>query len=43
LTVIAITGNGLKTPEAVQLAGPIVIDAKVAQFESAIAGLAARA
>lgn len=43
LTVIAITGNGLKTPEAVQLAPPIVIEPKVAQFESAISGLAARA
>jgi threonine synthase len=43
LTVIAITGNGLKTPEAVELARPIVIDPKVAQFERAISGLAARA
>ncbi len=43
LTVIAITGNGLKTPEAVELARPIVIDPKVAQFERAISELAARA
>ena len=43
LTVIAITGNGLKTPEAVELAQPIVIEPKVAQFERAISGLAARA
>lgn len=43
LTVIAITGNGLKTPEAVELAKPIVIEPKVAQFERAISGLAARA
>lgn len=43
LTVIAITGNGLKTPEAVELARPIVIEPKVAQFERAISGLAARA
>lgn len=43
LTVIAITGNGLKTPEAVELPKPIVIDPKVAQFERAISGLAARA
>jgi threonine synthase len=43
LTVIAITGNGLKTPEAVELARPVVIDPKVAQFERAISGLAARA
>ena len=43
LTVIAITGNGLKTPEAVELARPVVIEPKVAQFERAISGLAARA
>jgi len=43
LTVIAITGNGLKTPEAVQLAPKIVIEPKVAQFERAISGLAAKA
>ena len=43
LTVIAITGNGLKTPEAVELARPIVIEPKVAQFERAISGFAARA
>ena len=43
LTVIAITGNGLKTPEAVELERPIVIEPKVAQFERAISGLAARA
>ena len=43
LTVIAITGNGLKTPEAVELARPVVIEPKVAQFERAISGLAAGA
>lgn len=43
LTVVAITGNGLKTPEAVELTRPVVIDPKVAQFERAISGLAARA
>ena len=43
LTVIAITGNGLKTPEAVELSRPLVIEPRVAQFEQAIAGLAARA
>jgi threonine synthase len=43
LTVIAITGNGLKTPEAVDLAQPIVIEPKVAQFERVLSGLAARA
>ena len=36
LTVIAITGNGLKTPEAVELAPPVVIEPRVAQFEQAI-------
>ena len=43
LTVIAITGNGLKTPEAVELGRPVVIEPKVAQFEHAISGFAARA
>ncbi|MEK6321687.1 MAG: threonine synthase [Acidobacteriota bacterium] len=41
LTVIAITGNGLKTPEAVALAPPTVIEPKIAQFERVISGLAA--
>src|SRR5215216_1822490 len=36
LTVIAITGNGLKTPEAVELAPPVVIEPRVAQFEKTI-------
>jgi threonine synthase len=43
LTVIAITGNGLKTPEAVRLAPPAVIEPKIAQFERAISGLTATA
>ena len=43
LTVIAITGNGLKTPEAVQLTRPIAIEPKIAQFETAISELAAKA
>jgi threonine synthase len=43
LTVIAITGNGLKTPEAAELAAPVVIEPKVAQFERVISGLAAGA
>ena len=43
LTVIAIPGNGLKTPDAVKLAPPIVIEPKVAQFERALSGFAARA
>jgi len=33
LTIIALTGNGLKTPEAVHLAPPTVIDPKLASFE----------
>ncbi|HXG67382.1 MAG TPA: threonine synthase [Blastocatellia bacterium] len=41
LTVIAITGNGLKTQEAVQLAPPTVIEPRLAQFERAISGFAA--
>lgn len=43
LTVIAITGNGLKTPEAAELARPAVIEPKIAEFERAISGLAATA
>ena len=43
LTVIAITGNGLKTPEAVALAPPAVIEPKIAQFERAISALTATA
>src|SRR6185503_7165761 len=41
LTVIAITGNGLKTPEAAGLSEPIVIEPKIAQFERVVLGLAA--
>lgn len=40
LTVIAITGNGLKTPEAAGLSEPIVIEPKIAQFDRAVLGLA---
>jgi threonine synthase len=40
LTVIAITGNGLKTPEAVELGRPTVIEPKIAELERAISGLA---
>lgn len=43
LTVIAITGNGLKTPEAVELGSPTVIEPKIAEFERAILGLAVTA
>src|SRR5262245_4536864 len=37
LTVVAITGNGLKTPEAVELGQPAVIEPKLIEFERAIA------
>ncbi|MBZ5537578.1 MAG: threonine synthase [Acidobacteriia bacterium] len=36
LTVLAITGNGLKTQEAVQLEPPVVIEPRFGQFEQAI-------
>jgi threonine synthase len=39
LTVLAITGNGLKTQEAVQLELPVVIEPRFAQFEQAISEL----
>jgi threonine synthase len=37
-TVVAITGNGLKTPEAVALNTPDVIDAKIEAFERVVEG-----
>jgi threonine synthase len=37
-TVVAITGNGLKTPEAVALNMPDVIDAKIEAFERVVEG-----
>ena len=40
ITVIAITGNGLKTPEAVNLPNPEVIDAKIDAFEELVKGAA---
>ena len=43
LTVIAITGNGLKTLEALELPAPTVIDPKLASFEEAISGAIAAA
>jgi threonine synthase len=43
LIVIAITGNGLKTQEAVQLAPPILIEPHINQFEQAIKGFAVSA
>ena len=39
LTVLAITGNGLKTQEAVQLEPPVVIEPRFGQFEQAISEL----
>ncbi|MFP5264908.1 MAG: threonine synthase [Blastocatellia bacterium] len=36
LTVVAITGNGLKTPESAEVTLPAPIDPRVAQFEQAI-------
>jgi threonine synthase len=41
LTVIAITGNGLKTQEAAEIKPPVTIEPKLSQFERAISGLAA--
>ena len=38
VTVVAITGNGLKTPEAVALNAPEVIDAKIEAFERVVEG-----
>lgn len=43
ITIAAITGNGLKTPEAVQLAPPVAIEPRIASFEKAISGFAAGA
>ena len=40
ITVVAITGNGLKTPEAVGLAAPEVIDPKIEAFEELVKGVA---
>jgi len=40
ITVVAITGNGLKTPDAVGLAAPEVIDAKIDAFERVVKGVA---
>lgn len=40
ITVIAITGNGLKTPEAVALETPELIDAKIDDFERVAKGVA---
>ena len=40
VTVIAITGNGLKTPEAVKREAPPVIEAKINAFEELVKGVA---
>jgi threonine synthase len=40
VTVLAITGNGLKTQEAVEVPPPRVIEPKLAAFEAAIAAVA---
>jgi threonine synthase len=38
VTVLAVTGNGLKTQEAIRLAKPQLIEAKLESFEQAIKG-----
>jgi threonine synthase len=43
LTVIAITGNGLKTVDAVELAPPLAIEPRLADFDWTISALAASA
>jgi threonine synthase len=43
LTVIAITGNGLKTQEAIHLAPPVVIEPRLAKFVEAVTQPAATA
>ena len=40
ITVVAITGNGLKTPDAVPFETPEVIDAKIDSFERVLKGVA---
>ena len=43
VTVVAVTGNGLKTLDAVNLPFPVTIDPKIGSFEDAISGIAAAA
>lgn len=43
VTVISITGNGLKTAEAVQLQSPAVIEPRLASFERVVSSFAATA
>ena len=40
VTVVAITGNGLKTPDAVPFETPEVIDARIDSFEQVLRGVA---
>jgi len=40
VTVVVVSGNGLKTPDAVELAEPEVIDAKIDAFERLVKGVA---
>lgn len=41
VTVVSITGNGLKTAEAVQLSAPTVIEPRLASFDHAMSAFAA--
>jgi len=43
LTVIAITGNGLKTQEAADCAPPVVIEPRLIEFQQVVKGFAATA
>ncbi|HSE97209.1 MAG TPA: threonine synthase [Blastocatellia bacterium] len=43
LTVIAITGNGLKTQEAADCAPPVVIEPRLVEFQQVVKGFAATA
>jgi threonine synthase len=43
VTVIAVTGNGLKTLEAIKLPFPVTIEPRLGSFEDAISGMAAAA
>ena len=40
ITVVAITGNGLKTPDAVTIKAPEVIEARIEAFERVVEGVA---
>jgi threonine synthase len=43
VTVIAVTGNGLKTVEALHLPAPVTIDPRINSFEEAVTGTATAA